>query len=311
MGPTFFQAALLYSPAVTRTSILITRRSVLTASLLAVPALASFKALAADSSRPLQARLAELERRWGGRLGVAILDTSSGEMISHRGDQRFAMCSTFKCLAAAFVLARVDQGKESLSRRISYDEHQLVPYSPATQSHAGKDGMTMAQLCEAAVTLSDNTAANLMLDSFGGPAGLTEWLRTLDDLVTRLDRREPALNENKPGDLRDTTTPISMAYTLKNIVLGKALSDASREQLITWLVANTTGDKKLRAGLPKEWRVGDKTGSGANKATNDVAVIWPAQRAPIIVTTFYSEGAGSDDERSAVIADVGRLVAGL
>lgn len=290
---------------------MISRRSVLTASLLAAPALFSLKALAADSSKPLQARLVELERRWGGRLGVAILDTGSGEMLSHRGDQRFAMCSTFKSLAAAFVLARVDEGKETLSRRIAYGKDQLVPYSPATERHAGKDGMTMAQLCEAAVTLSDNTAANLILDSFGGPAGLTEWLRTLDDLVTRLDRREPHLNENKPGDLRDTTTPISMLYTLKNIVLGKALSDASREQLIAWLVANTTGDKKLRAGLPAGWRVGDKTGSGPHNATNDVAVIWPPQRAPIIVTTFYSEGGGSDADRSAVIADVGRLVATL
>lgn len=242
---------------------------------------------------------------------MAILDTGNAQMLSHRGDQRFAMCSTFKCLAAAFVLARVDEGKESLSRRIAYDKSQLVPYSPATESHAGKDGMTMAQLCEAAVTLSDNTAANLMLDSFGGPAGLTEWLRTLDDLVTRLDRREPALNENKPGDLRDTTTPISMLYTLKNIVLGKALSDASRAQLIAWLMANTTGDKKLRAGLPEDWRVGDKTGSGANNASNDVAIIWPAQRAPILVTVFCSEGGGSEDERSAVIAEVGRLVATL
>lgn len=290
---------------------MISRRSVLTASLLAAPAFSSLKALAADSLKPLQSRLVELERRWGGRLGVAILDTGSGETLSQRGDQRFAMCSTFKCLAAAFVLARVDAGKEKLSRRITYATNQLVPYSPATESHAGKDGMTMGQLCEAAVTLSDNTAANLILDSFGGPAGLTEWLRTLDDLVTRLDRREPQLNENKPGDLRDTTTPISMLYTLKNIVLGMALSDASRDQLITWLVANTTGDKKLRAGLPKDWRVGDKTGSNARNATNDVAVIWPPQRAPIIVTVFYSEGGGSDDERSAVIADVGRLVAAL
>jgi beta-lactamase class A len=284
---------------------------VLTASLLAGPALSSFNAFAADSSAPMQARLAELERRWGGRLGVAILDTGSGQMLSHRGDQRFAMCSTFKCLAAAFVLARVDAGTESLSRRITYGKEQLVPYSPATERHAGKDGMTLAQLCEAAITLSDNTAANLMLDSFGGPPGLTEWLRTLDDLVTRLDRREPQLNENKPGDLRDTTTPISMLYTLKNIVLGKALSEAARGQLIAWLVANTTGDKKLRAGLSKDWRVADKTGSGANNASNDIAVIWPPQRAPIIVTTFYSEGGGSEDERSAVIADVGRLVATL
>jgi beta-lactamase class A len=290
---------------------LISRRRVLTASLLAGSGLFSLRLMAADATDSVQARLAELEGRWGGRLGVAILDTGSGQLISHRGDQRFAMCSTFKCLAAAFVLARVDAGQDSLSRRIAYGKDQIVPYSPATEAHAGKDGMTLAQLCEAAITLSDNTAANLLLDSFGGPAGLTAWVRTQDDLVTRLDRREPQLNENKADDLRDTTTPISMLYTLKNLVLGKALSEPSREQLIAWLVANTTGDKKLRAGLPKNWRVGDKTGSGARNASNDIAVIWPPQRAPIIVTTYYSEGGGSDDQRSAVIADVGRLIATL
>jgi beta-lactamase class A len=287
---------------------LISRRTVLAASIGAAPALYSLNALADDAA---ETRLAELERRHGGRLGVAILDTGSGKLIAHRGDQRFAMCSTFKCLAAAFVLARVDDGKESLSRRIHYSKAQLVPYSPATESHADKDGMTLAQLCEAAVTLSDNTAANLMLDSFGGPAGLTDWLRSLNDLVTRLDRNEPQLNENKAGDLRDTTTPISMLYLLKTIVLGKALSDASREQLIAWLVANTTGDKKLRAGIPAGWRVGDKTGSGARNATNDVAIVWPPGRAPIIVTTFYSEAGGSEEQRSAVIAEVGRRVAQL
>ena len=290
---------------------LISRRRLLTASLLAGPGLFSLRLMAADAMASVQAHLAALEGQWGGRLGVAILDTGSGQLISHRGDQRFAMCSTFKCLAAAFVLARVDARQDSLSRRITYGKDQLVPYSPATEAHAGKDGMTLAQLCEAAITLSDNTAANLLLDSFGGPAGLTAWIRTLDDLVTRLDRREPQLNENKAGDLRDTTTPVSMLYTLNNLVLGKALSEPSREQLIAWLVANTTGDKKLRAGLPKDWRVGDKTGSGARNASNDIAVIWPPQRAPIIVTAYYSEGGGSEDQRSAVIAEVGRLVAAL
>ena len=167
--------------------------------------------------------------------------------IAHRGDERFAMTSTFKFVAAAFVLARVDRGEESLTRRIVYARDYLVTYSPVTEKRAGGGGMAVGEICEAAVTLSDNTAGNLLLDSFGGPAGLTAYMRSLGDGVSRLDRRETALNEAAPGDPRDTTSPAAMAEVLRRTVLGTALSASSREQLTAWLVGSRTGDKRLRA----------------------------------------------------------------
>jgi len=157
--------------------------------------------------------------------------------------------------------------------------------------------------------LSDNTAGNLLLDSFGGPAGLTAYARSLGDAVTRLDRRETELNEAAPGDPRDTTTPLAMADLLRQTVLGDALSAASREQLTAWLVANRTGGKRLRAGVPKDWRGGDKTGTGGHNATNDVGVLWPPGRAPIVVAAYYVEAQASDEARNAVLAEVGRLAA--
>ena len=185
---------------------MITRRRVLGAVMLAIPA----NARAAS----LHDRLAALEQRHGGRLGVAIRTGSPAALVVFRGDERFPLCSTYKALAAACVLARVDGGSESLARRVAYANSDVVPYSPVTQDHAGRDGLTIGDLCDAAVTLSDNTAANLLLDSVGGPAGLTAYLRKVGDRVTRLDRREPALNEARPGDPRDTTTPAAMAALL-------------------------------------------------------------------------------------------------
>lgn len=291
---------------------MISRRSLIGGSLLAIPALYSLSTLAADVASPantsIEQQLAELERRHGGRLGVAILDTGSQRLIAQRGDERFALCSTFKALLAAFVLVRVDRKQEDLSRMIVYGKEQLVPYSPITEKHTGEGGLSVGSICEAAVTLSDNTAANLLLDSVGGPQALTDWLRSTGDDTTRLDRHEPELNENRPGDLQDTTTPVAMLNTLRTLVFDNVLSPASRDQLIAWLVSNKTGDQKLRAGLPKGWRIGDKTGSGANNASNDVAVIWPANRAPMIVTVYYTHSRADAAQVNAVMAEVGRLV---
>jgi beta-lactamase class A len=257
--------------------------------------------------------LAALEARQGGRLGVAVLDTGSGRVLSHRGEERFALCSTFKALAAARVLARVDGGEERLDRHIAYGREALVPYSPVTGPGAEKGGLAMGEICEAAVTLSDNTAGNLMLDSFGGPAGLTAWLREIGDPATRLDRREPELNLVPPGEERDTTTPLAMAGTMRRLLLGEVLSPASRERLIAWLVGCRTGDARIRAGLPAGWRVGDKTGTGPapHLPTNDVAIAWPPGRAPILVAAYLDGARGSDAERSAVLAEVGRVAASM
>ena len=271
------------------------------------PAFLSLRTIANSSGAEIERRLTELEQKHGGRLGVAILNTATGRLIAHRGEERFPLCSTFKFLAVAFVLARVDRKEESLARRITYSTDYLVAHSPITRQYAGHGGLTVGEICEAAMTLSDNTAGNLLLDSFGGPAQLTAYLRSLGDRVTRLDRRETALNEAMPGDPRDTTTPAAMLEILRKTVLGTALSGSSRDQLVAWMVANKTGDARLRAGVPQGWRVGDKTGSGTHNTTNDIAVIWPPRRAPIIVTTYYAEALASDDERNAVLSEVARL----
>ena len=270
--------------------------------LLAVPLL-SLPAFADDAAASLRA----LEQRHGGRLGVAMLDTAGGRRVAYRGDERFPMCSTFKFLATALMLARVDRGEERLDRRIVFSKSDLVTYSPATSEYAGPAGMTVEAICAAAMTLSDNTAGNLMLASFGGPEGLTAFVRTLGDPVTRLDRIETALNEGTPGDPRDTTSPLAMLGTMQKLVAGDALSAASRESLIGWLVANKTGDKRLQAGMPASWRVGDKTGTGGNGSANDIAVAWPPGRAPVFVTVYYTGSTISDEARSAVIAEAGRI----
>lgn len=256
-------------------------------------------------------RLQALERRHGGRLGVSIVDAGTGNRVGHRADERFPMCSTFKFLAAAQVLARVDRGEERLDRRIVYTKDDLVTYSPVTEKHVGAPGMIVAELCHATITLSDNTAGNLLLDSFGGPAGLTAFARTLGDPVTRLDRRETELNEAIPGDPRDTTTPAAMADNLRTLLLGDALSPASRTQLAEWLIATTTGGQRLRGGLPKDWRAGDKTGTSGNGVSNDIAIVWPPGHAPLLVTAYYAESSVPQDERNAVLAEVGRIAAGL
>jgi len=209
------------------------------------------------------------------------------------------------------VLARVDRGMEQLDRRIVFGKDVVLVYAPVTSHRVGAPGMTLAELCEAAITLSDNTAANLLLASLGGPAAVTAYVRSLGDQVTRLDRIEPDLNDASPGDMRDTTTPDAMLATMHTLLLGNALSDASREQLIEWLRATTTGAKQLREGMPVSWRVGDKTGSGAHRETNDVAIAWPPQRKPLLVTAYYAESTADADARHAVLAEVGRIAASI
>lgn len=269
------------------------------------------RAAAAQPIPPLE-QLKALERRHGGRLGVAILDTGTGRRINHRGEERFAMCSTFKWLLAAQVLARADAGEESLHRRLVVSGSDLVTWSPVTETRTGEPGMTIAELCEAAVTRSDNTAANLLLATLGGPGGFTAFVRSLGDEWTRLDRIETALNSAIPGDPRDTTTPAAMLRDLQAVLLGDVLQPASRERLVGWLVGNRTGDARLRAGLPSTWRVGEKTGSGAHASHNDVGIAWPPGRAPLLVAAYYAEAEETTQEqRDAVLADVGRVVAGL
>jgi beta-lactamase class A len=254
-------------------------------------------------------RLAEIEAREGGKLGVFVRDTGGGATIEHRADERFPMCSTFKLLTAAAALKRVDDGAERLDRTIAYGPNDLLEYAPIVKAHVAEGGMTVADLCAAAIDWSDNTAGNLILQSIGGPAGFTQFARSLGDELTRLDRNEPTLNESLPGDPRDTTSPRAMATNMQKVLLGDALSDASRHQLQTWLIGDKVGDKRLRAGLPPSWRIGDKTGTGDRGSTNAVAIIWPPGRAPLIATVYYTESSASVDARNAIHKAIGALIA--
>ena len=206
------------------------RRTILTGLAAALAAGGGASADAAQDARLAEAadRIATIEKRAGGRLGVAVLDTGSGARLLHRADERFPMCSTFKLLASAAVLKRVDAGEEALDRFIHYGHADLLEYAPVTKAHLASGGMTLGELCSAAIDWSDNTAANLILQAIGGPAGFTEFARSIGDSVTRLDRDEPTLNTAVPGDPRDTTSPLAMARDLQTVLLGTVLSDASR-----------------------------------------------------------------------------------
>ncbi|PWC81706.1 beta-lactamase [Azospirillum sp. TSH100] len=257
------------------------------------------------------ARMADLEGRTGGRLGVAMLDSGSGRLHGWRGDERFPMCSTFKFLLAAAVLKTVDQGKDLLDRQIPVTKADLVPYAPFSETRLNGTPPTVAELCEAAMTLSDNVAANLLLPGVGNPAGLTAFLRGIGDRTTRLDRNEPTLNTAIPGDPRDTTTPAAMVRSMQRLLVGDVLRPDSRRLLIDWMVANKTGDKRLRAGLPAGWRVGDKTGTGTNGTANDIAILWPEGRAPLLVASYLTQTAEGFRQQDAIHADVARAVTGL
>lgn len=250
----------------------------------------------------------QLEKDSGGRLGVAVLDTGSGQATGYRADERFPMCSTFKLLLAAAVLAGADRHPQELERTLTIPPAPLLFNSPLTQAHAGGT-MPIAELCEAVVTVSDNTAANALLATLGGPAGVTRFARSLNDPVTRLDRTEMALNESRAGDPRDTTSPAAMAQDLKVLALGQVLSEASRTRLLQWMQASRTGLACLRAKLPWDWRAADKTGKNGAHTSNDIALLWPPGRPPLIVAAYLTQCAGPEERREALLAQIGRAVA--
>jgi beta-lactamase class A len=218
------------------------------------------------------------------------------------------MCSTFKFLAAAAVLKRVDEKQEQLDRFVSYDTKDILEYAPVTKAHLKEGGMTLGALCEAAIEQSDNTAGNLLLDAIGGPAGVTNFGRSLGDQVTRLDRKEPDLNSAIPGDERDTTTPGSMLADMARILTGDVLSPSSRRQLEDWLQRNKTGATMIRGGVPTNWIIGDKTGRGANGATNDIAIMRPPDRAPVLLAIYSVGSTATANDRAAIVAETARVV---
>jgi beta-lactamase class A len=251
------------------------------------------------------------ERATSGRIGLYAENLATGANIGWRAQERFVMCSTFKASLTACVLARVDSGQDHLERPISYGPQDLLEYAPAARQNLAKATsatMSVADMCEAAVELSDNTCANLLLAQVGGPAALTAFWRSTGDEVTRLDHNEPELNRSAPGDPRDTTTAAAMAANLRRFVLGEVLSPASRERLTGWMLNCKTGDKRLRAGLPKGWRVGDKTGNNGKDASGDIAVAWPMPGGPVLICAYTQDGYPTAPQLDAVFADIGRMV---
>jgi len=252
-------------------------------------------------------KLAALEKQEGGRLGVEAWDTASGKRIQHRSDERFAMCSVFKFLAAGAILQRVDQGTEHLDRRIEFGPSDLLGYAPVAREHVAAGAMTLAELCAAAVEWSDNTAANLMLKTLGGPESVTAFIRSTGDSITRLDNIEPELNVVPRGEVHDTTTAASMVGLLNSVVLGKVLSPDSRARLEGWMMDAKVGHARLPAGVPAGWRIAHKTGT-SDEQTNDVGIIWPPHRAPIIVAALYNRSGTRQNQREKVLAEVARIV---
>ncbi|KVW90527.1 PEN family class A beta-lactamase, Bcc-type [Burkholderia cepacia] len=251
--------------------------------------------------------LAELESSVGGRLGVCAIDTASGRVIEHRADERFPFCSTFKAMLSAAVLAQSVERPALLQQRVTYTRADLVNYSPVSEKHVG-EGMTVAALCEAAIQYSDNSAANLLMKLLGGPAAVTAYARSIGDDTFRLDRWETELNTALPGDLRDTTTPAAMAASMRVLMVGDALPAAQRAQLVAWMRGNKVGDKRLRAGVPAGWTVGDKTGTGDYGTTNDAGVVWLPSRVPIAVAVYYTQTRADARSKDDVIASVARIV---
>lgn len=264
----------------------------------------------------LSAELAQLEAQAGGRLGVCVLDTASGQHVGQRAEERFPMCSTFKLPLVAAILREVDAGRLRLDQVLRFTAAELVPHSPVTEQHIGEAGLPLWKIAEAAQTQSDNLAANLLLGLLGGPAGFTAALRSLGDEQTRLDRMEPMMNFFQPGDVLDTTTPRAMAQTVARILTGGVLQPTSRDLLLSWMVATQTGAKRLRAGLPASWRSGDKTGTGSSPGMtdkyNDVAITWPPGRPPLVIAAYFDTAHYSEDHSDAdqaVLATVGGRVA--
>lgn len=285
--------------------------SLITGAVLAAPACAAQAKRRAD----MAARLSALEVGEA-RLGVCLLDTATGEISGNRMDEHFAMCSTFKLAMVAACLREADAGRLKLTEILPYTQADLLPWAPVTGENLNKGGMSIAGLAQAAQELSDGVAANLLVKRLGGPSAVTAKFREMGDSISRLDRYEPRLGMVLSADLRDTTTPRAMAKLVRRITMGDLLKPASRQLLLQWMENTQTGPKRLRAGLPADWRTGNKTGTGRATGTtnkcNDIAITFPPGKAPIIIAAYFDSGEYTDqteDRHQAVVAEVGRIAA--
>lgn len=277
----------------------ITRRKLL----IGLPLLAGMGV--APALRAADSPFSDIERRHGGRLGVFAMDTGSGRTLSHRADERFLMCSTFKGLLAAQILSRVDSGAERLDRLVHYTEKDLIFTSPVTKANVARGALSIDALCQATLVESDNTAAILLMRSAGGPAALTRFVRGLGDPVTRSDRYEP--ESNRYRGVLDTTTPKAITTTAQYLLLGDALSASSRAQLERGMTDCKPGLNRIRAVLPAGWQAADRPGTSVESETNDYALVRPPGRAPLLVAVYYDAPGVSMDAREAVLREAGTV----
>lgn len=260
-------------------------------------------------STSIQKKLEELEVSSGGRIGISAINMANNSRIQYRAEERFPFCSTSKVMSVAAILKQSMTDSHLLQQKITYSKKDVdsAGYSPITKNHIA-DGMTIGELCAAAISYTDNTAINLLLKKLGGLEVVNSFARSIGDNTFRLDHWEPELNSAIPGDLHDTTTPAAMEKSLQELVLGHALALLQREQLQTWLKDSITGNARIRAGVPKGWIVGDKTGTGDFGTTNDIGVIWPPNGSPIVVAIYFTQNKKDAVPRNDVIASATRIL---
>ncbi|PKE29478.1 class A beta-lactamase [Rahnella sp. AA] len=278
-----------------------------TAAITMVTFSAASRAQTATKMITVQQQLAALEKDSGGRLGVMLINTADNSQIAYRADERFAMCSTSKFMAASAILKQSETQKDLLAQPVSIKKSDLVNYNPIAEKHVNGT-MTLGELAAAALQYSDNVGMNKLIEHLGGPQKVTEYARTLGDDTFRLDRTEPTLNTAIPGDERDTSTPRAMALSLQKNALGDGLARPQQAQLVEWMKGNTTGAMSIRAGLPATWIVGDKTGSGDYGTTNDIAVIWPENKAPLVLVTYFTQPQQDAKSRRDVLSSAAKIV---
>lgn len=276
--------------------------------IVALPVLTAAPALAAaDRFAALRRAIAQIERSAGGPIGIALIDTHTGEGFNHLANNRFPLCSTFKLLLAARLLHGADRQEWAMSERLPVSKADMLFNAPFTQKRVGGSA-SLLELAEAVAVLSDNPAANIAIARIGGPAALTSWLRSIGDQVTRLDRVEPEMNNETPGDPRDTTTPAAMLATCRTLVEGRILSPAARAQLFAWMAASRTADTMIRAALPPGWKEANKTGAGSWQARNIVSVITPPGRKPIWLAAYLFAAKSELEERNRQFVPLGRAI---
>ena len=276
--------------------------------LLSVFALLSASYVSAQQSERLIAAVQSEERALHARVGIAVFDASSGRTAHYRGDERFPLNSTHKTFSCAALLAKVDAQAISLDQPVAISQEMLVAYSPITEKSLSPQTITLREVCRAAVSYSDNTAGNVVIDAIGGVAGFNAYMRSIGDDITRLDRQEPDLNESTPGDLRDTSTPKAIINSLRQVLLGDGLSESSRNELTQWMRNDQVGGALLRASLPADWNIADKTGAGGYGSRSIIAVIWPPAKQPLVVGIYITQTDASLSASNQAIARIGAVL---